>query len=99
MLETASILGARGGGGGGLERLKKTYELLNLRALKFSPINKIHICQCMCKIFCVDFQRVHLYTVEILRALRIGIGLELISLFETPPPPPPGIYENLYEHK
>ena len=36
---------------------KNTYELLNLRALKFSPVNKIHIFQCMGKIFCVEFQR------------------------------------------
>ena len=38
-------------------RFKNTYELLNLRALNFSP--KIHIFQCMDKIFCVEFQRVH----------------------------------------
>ena len=38
-------------------RFKNTYELLNLRALKFSPVNKIHIFQCMGKIFCVEFQR------------------------------------------
>ena len=41
-------------------RFKKTYELLNLRALKISPVNKIHIFQCMGKIFCVEFQRVPL---------------------------------------
>ena len=35
-------------------------ELLNLRALKFSPVNKMHIFQCMGKIFCVEFQRVPL---------------------------------------
>ena len=38
-------------------RCKNTYELLNLRALKFLPVNKIHIFQCMGKIFCVEFQR------------------------------------------
>ena len=38
-------------------RFKKTYELLNLRALKISPVDKIHIFQCMSKIFCVEFQR------------------------------------------
>ena len=38
-------------------RFKNTYELLTLRALKFSPVNKIHIFQCMGKIFCVEFQR------------------------------------------
>ena len=38
-------------------RFKNTYELLNLRALKFSYVNRIHICQCMGEIFCVEFQR------------------------------------------
>ena len=33
------------------KHLKNTYELLNLRSLKFS--NKMHIFQCMGKIFCV----------------------------------------------
>ena len=37
-------------------RFKNTYELLNLRAIKFSYVNKIHICQCMGNIFCVEFQ-------------------------------------------
>ena len=41
-------------------RLKNAYELLNLRALKFSPVNKIHIFNCMSKIICVKFQRVPL---------------------------------------
>ena len=36
---------------------KNTYELLNLRAFKFSPLNKIYHFQCMGKIFCVEFQR------------------------------------------
>ena len=38
-------------------RFKNTYELLNLSALKFSHVNKIHIFQCMGKIYCVEFQR------------------------------------------
>ena len=38
-------------------RFKNTCELLNLRALKSSPVNKICIFQCMDKIFCVEFQR------------------------------------------
>ena len=38
-------------------RFKNTYELLNQRTLKFSYVNKIHIFQCMGKIFCVEFQR------------------------------------------
>ena len=42
-------------GSGG--RFKKTYELLNLRVLKISPVNKIHMFQCMGNIFCVEFQR------------------------------------------
>ena len=40
------------------EHFKNTYELLNLRALKFSPVNKIHIFQCIGKVFCVEFQKV-----------------------------------------
>ena len=45
------------GGGGGGARFKNIYELLNLRALKCSPFNKIHTFQSMDKIFCVEFQR------------------------------------------
>ena len=67
-------------------RFKNTYELLNLRALNFSPVNKVHIFQCMRKLFCVEFQRcplkfhtkylthtlkdMFLYSTEISRALR-----------------------------
>ena len=40
--------------------IKNTYEPSNLRALKFSLVDKIHIFQCMGKIFCVEFQRVPL---------------------------------------
>ena len=36
---------------------KYPYELLNLRDLKFSPANKVHIFRCMGKLFCVEFQR------------------------------------------
>ena len=46
-----------GGGGGGGGRFKNTYELLNRRAVTFSPGNKIHIFQCMGKIFCMEFQK------------------------------------------
>ena len=38
-------------------RFKNTYGLLSLRALKFSPVDKIYIFQCMGKTFCVEFQR------------------------------------------
>ena len=41
-------------------RFKNAYELLNLRALEISVLYKIHIFQCMGKIFCVEFQRVPL---------------------------------------
>ena len=40
--------------------LKRDLDLLNLRALKFSHVNEIHIVQCMGKVFCVEFQRVPL---------------------------------------
>ena len=50
----------RGGGGGGGVMVKNTYELLDLRALNYPPANKIHIFQCMDKIFCVEFQSVPL---------------------------------------
>ena len=43
-----------------LQGVFKKHELLNLRALKFSPVNKIHIFQSMDKIFCMEFQRVPL---------------------------------------
>ena len=51
-INIATLLGTGG-------RFKNTYELLNLRALKFSYVNKIHIFQCMGKIFCVEFQIPH----------------------------------------
>ena len=34
-----------------------TYELLNIRVFKFSPVNKLYIFKCMGKIFCVEFQK------------------------------------------
>ena len=80
---------------------KNTYELLNLRALKFSHVNTICIFQCMGKIFCVEFQRylwnstqnilhIHwkisfLYNMDILRALRFKSSY---TFFEPPPPLP-----------
>ena len=41
-------------------RFKNTYELLNLRPLKISKLQKNHIFHCMGKIFCVEFQRIPL---------------------------------------
>ena len=40
--------------------LNTLYKLLNLRALKYSHVNEMHIFQCMGKRFCVQFQRVPL---------------------------------------
>ena len=51
-METLQCSSDLGPGG----HLKNTNELLNLGALKFSPVNKIDIFQCMGKIFCVEFQ-------------------------------------------
>ena len=54
---------SRGAGCGGVgyehcvEVLKNAYKFLNLRALKFSPVNEIYIFKCMGKIFYVEFQR------------------------------------------
>ena len=39
---------------------KNAFKLLNLRPLKFSPVNKKQIFQCMDKIFGVEFQKVPL---------------------------------------
>ena len=77
---------------------KNAHELLNLKVLKFSPVNKIHIFQCMGKISCVEFQRVPLkfhtkyltdtlkdvilHSVAILRALRF----KSMQAFLRPPP-------------
>ena len=38
-------------------RFKNTCKLLNLRALQFEHLNKMHIFQCMGKIFCEEFIR------------------------------------------
>ena len=57
---------------------KSAYKLLNLRALKFSPVNEIHFFQWMGKIFWNSTQNIlpihwkiwFLYNIEILKALR-----------------------------
>ena len=38
--------------------ISKGYDLLSLRTFKFSLMDELYICQCMGKIFCVEFQRV-----------------------------------------
>ena len=89
-------------------RFKNTYELLNLRTLKFSYVNKINIVQCMGKIFCVEFQRyplkfptkylthtlkdMILYNIEILRALRFKSSCAFLKR------PPYHHYENNMRH-
>ena len=70
-------------------RLKNNDELLNLRALKFSPVNKSHIFQCMGKIFHTKYLTHSLKdtiwcNIEILSALRFKSWYT----FFTPPPPP-----------
>ena len=68
----------KGVGGVAWGRFKKTYELLNLRALKMSHVNKIHIFQCMGKIFCVEFQRYPLkfHTKYLTHALKDTIFIQ-----------------------
>ena len=45
-----------------------TYELWNLRALKFSLVNKLHIFQCMGKIFCAEsFEIPHKFLIHTLK--------------------------------
>ena len=78
---------------------KKAYELVNLRALKSSLLNKLHIFQCMCKIFCVEFQRVPLkfhtkyltYTLKdtiFIQCSTFKIALRFTSLYVFLNPPP-----------
>ena len=60
------------------------YELLNLRALKFSTANEIHIFRCMGKTFCLEFQRVPLkfHTKYHTHTLKDTIFIQCV--FETP---------------
>ena len=62
-------------------RFNNTYELLNLRALKFWYVNKIHIFQCMGKIFCVEFQRYPLkfYTKYLTHTLKDMIFMQFLK--------------------
>ena len=45
------------------KHFKNAYEVINLRAHKFSKLHRNHIYQCMDKISCVEFQRYPLYPV------------------------------------
>ena len=59
-------------------------------ALKFSPLNKIHVFQCMDKIFCVEFLYLLKYNTKYLNHTLKDMFYttlkfwELISVFETP---------------
>ena len=85
------------------ERFKDAYELLNLKALRYSSANTIHTFQCMGKLICVEFQRVPLkfHTKYLIHTLKDAIFTqhwnfksfyiqELIKVFETPPWPHSG---------
>ena len=72
---------------------KNTSEPVNLGALKYSLLSKLHIFQCICKIFCGNFLTTHLthtlkvqslYNVENLTALRF---MSLYAFFKCPPGP------------
>ena len=78
--------------------LKNAYELINLNALKSSLLNKLHIFQCMCKIFCGEFQRVvlifyikcfthKLKDMTFIQCWKFKSSwtYELVCIFETPP--------------
>ena len=57
---------------------KSSYEFLNLRALKFSPVNKIHIFQCMANIYCVEFQSEPLkfHTIYLTHSFKYAIFIQ-----------------------
>ena len=73
-------------------RFKDAYQLLNLRAPKFSPVNKIQIFQCMDKVeiphkisypYTERCNFKQLWNFKISRALRFKSS----SIFDPPPPP------------
>ena len=74
-------------------RFKNTYKLLNLGALTFSPVNKIHIFQCMGEIFCVEFQRYPFKFHKNIFTMHWNIWFFTQNAFlntpQHPPPPPP----------
>ena len=74
------------------------HKLVNLGALKFSLVNKLHIFQCMGKIFCVEFQSFPLksHTKHLTHTLKETIFIQywkwrssqiyaLGNVFEMPP--------------
>ena len=79
------------------ERFKNAYELLNLRALKFSTLYRIVIFQCMGKIFCVEFQRCplkfhtkyHTHTLKDAHFIHRWKFKSSQAFLKCPSPPPP----------
>ena len=55
------------------DAFQNTYDLLNLRALKFSVVNKIHIFQCMGNIFWAPF--------EIPHKISLSYNIEILSYY------------------
>ena len=80
------------------DHFKNAYNLLNLRALKLSPLNKTLIFYCTSRIFCVEFQRIPLkisypfhskYLIHTLKDMRALKFKHLFAFFKSNPPPPP----------
>ena len=69
--------------------VQNTYELVNLGSREISLINKLHIFQCICKIFCVEPSYTHTFKDTILIQYRkcksSQMICELIWVFETTP--------------
>ena len=85
-----------GGGGGG--RLKKTYEILNLRAPTILLLYKHRIFQCKGKIFCVEFHTKYLaHTLKDVYFIEVW-KFKSSCFLNTPPPPPPKKAKNLQPH-
>ena len=80
----AAYRGQKPHSNGGYQRkwpggLKNAFELLSRRALKSSPVNKIHLFQCMCKVFYCGITK---GTFEIgggVGGLRIGVSTTLMG--------------------
>ena len=64
------------------EHLKNAQELVSLRVLKFSLLNKVHIIQCMGKIHCLKVQRIPLkfYTKYLTHTLKDMITMPMLKI-------------------
>ena len=97
-METHAYVGEPGG------RFKNTYELLNLRALKFTPVDDFYIFRCMGKILCVEFQRYPLkfHTKYLTHTLNDMICMHYRTFLDLRAPTrfcnvPGGRFKNTYE--